>query len=487
MFGPLLPEYVGSVRILEEIGRGGMGTVYRGHDESVDRDVAVKLLTASDGELTRRLAREGRMLADLTHPNIVRVQEAAEIDCVHYIIMELVRGVPVSALIPLSFERAVDVARQVCLALAHAHARGIVHRDIKPSNILVEPGGRVKVTDFGLARDVECTDPAVTQSRVVVCTPGYAAPEVWAGAPLNPRMDVYAIGVLLLDMTCGREQSQQIHQIRPDLARVIRRATAVSPWARYADAAEMGRALVGVQRRTRRRRWAAALVPVAAGLVVSLSAVPLDRAASTSQPGVYVFRQGLHDYEGARDHWFSSRPGEAQNPDSVLMRTGRYEAGEFQAVLRFSDVFGDGPRQLARGTPIAHATLTLHLPSNYQYAEGGAFAVHQLLVDWKATDGYAAKPWNGGATSLIDLDDTEARAIPADDAARYVAKDGLIPSGTRIELDATKIVDSAIDGADHLDFLLRSVGSRGDDTPFIAGSRWYDPELRPTLSITVFH
>lgn len=486
LFGAVLPERVGSVRLLEEIGRGGMGTVYRGYDDAVGREVAVKLLTSPEGTSTKRMEREGRLLASLSHPNLVQVYAAGAGDCQHYIIMELVEGAALSTLLPLSVDRAVDVARQICAALAHAHARGIVHRDIKPSNVLVEADGRVKVSDFGLAREVEPTELNVTQSRVVVCTPGYAAPEVWAGAKPAAQMDVYSVGVLLLDMISERNRAAQLH---PGLARVVRQATAVRPVDRYADAQQLGRALAKLREHGRRRRQFAALAPalagLAAGLAVLLGAVTLEQAAPSVDAEAHRFRQGLDGYQGARDHWFSSRAGEAHNPESPYLRTGRHESGEFQAVLGFSGLFGEGQGQLVPGTAIARASLTLQLPIELQYSEGEALAVHQLLVDWQDGDGYGADPWKLGATPLVDLDDVEAQMIPADDSARY-ATDGVMPRGTTIELDVTSIVASWSAGAVNCGFLLRSVGGAGGDTPFIASSRWYDPKLRPTLTIATF-
>jgi eukaryotic-like serine/threonine-protein kinase len=239
------PGRIGALELEEEIGRGGMGRVFRARHVRLDRAVAVKFLArevASSPEAQARFAREARALALLDHPNIVRVHDFGEEEGERFLVMELVEGRSLAELLPLSPAEAVRVALRVCEALAYAHARGVVHRDIKPANILVDGAGRVKVTDFGIARIVRQEGPrdTLTAAHVVVGTPEYMAPEALAGAPPEPRMDVYAVGVLLHEMVTGRPPVPGAPVLTGALGAVVRRAVALEPSRRYASAQALG-------------------------------------------------------------------------------------------------------------------------------------------------------------------------------------------------------------------------------------------------------
>ncbi|WP_162159708.1 serine/threonine-protein kinase [Cystobacter fuscus] len=239
------PERIGALELEEEIGRGGMGQVFRARHVRLDRPVAVKFLigeAASSPEAQARFAREARALALLDHPHIVRVHDFGEEEGERYLVMELVEGRGLSELLPLPPAEAVRVALQVCDALAYAHARGVVHRDIKPANILVDGDGRVKVTDFGIARIVrsEGRRDTLTAVHTVVGTPEYMAPEALAGAAPDPRMDVYAVGVLLHEMVTGRPLTAGSPTLTGALGTMVRRAVALDPTRRYASAHALG-------------------------------------------------------------------------------------------------------------------------------------------------------------------------------------------------------------------------------------------------------
>ncbi|MGH2593110.1 MAG: protein kinase domain-containing protein, partial [Anaerolineae bacterium] len=141
-------------RLDAELGRGGMGVVYRARDTLLDRDVAVKVLSAAalGTEGRARLLREAQSAAQLNHPNIVGVHDAGEADSVPFIVMELVEGESLYNRRPAALDEILSLARQMCAALEHAHAHGIVHRDLKPENVLITPDGTAKLMDFGLAR-----------------------------------------------------------------------------------------------------------------------------------------------------------------------------------------------------------------------------------------------------------------------------------------------------------------------------------------------
>ena len=197
-------------RLREQIGRGGMGVVWRARDERLGRDVALKVLhpwVADDPELRERFEREAAALARLEHPNVVRLYDVLENDGQTVLVMEVVDGVSLDTLIAgraLDWEETRRYGAPVAAALAHAHTRGVVHRDLTPANVLVERGtGRVVVTDFGLARLARSPRSAPV-SGVLAGTPEYWAPEQAAGRATGPATDLYALGCILFRMLSGR-------------------------------------------------------------------------------------------------------------------------------------------------------------------------------------------------------------------------------------------------------------------------------------------
>ena len=190
-------------QILGELGRGGMGVVYLGHDEVLDRDVAIKLV--SDPQLDEkgraRVLREARLAGQLNHPNIVAVHDAGETGGNPYIVMEHIEGKSVFQCPPRNLEEIKQIALQICDALDHAHANGIVHRDLKPENIVLAEDGRVKLTDFGLAMKMSSR---ISSEGSVVGTVYYLAPELLQGKNIDQRADLYALGVLLYEWCTGQ-------------------------------------------------------------------------------------------------------------------------------------------------------------------------------------------------------------------------------------------------------------------------------------------
>jgi eukaryotic-like serine/threonine-protein kinase len=198
----------GRYRIDTIIAAGGMATAYRAHDEELDRVVAVKMLDeglAGDASFRRRFLREARTAARLAHPNVVQVFDAGE-DGVPYIVMELVEGENLAEILKrrrrLPWQEAVDLARQACAALAHAHEHGIVHRDVKPQNLLVRDDGTLKITDFGIARAAEET--RLTQAGTILGTAAYLSPEQAAGEEVTLAADLYSLGAVLYEVIGGR-------------------------------------------------------------------------------------------------------------------------------------------------------------------------------------------------------------------------------------------------------------------------------------------
>ncbi|RIV41336.1 serine/threonine-protein kinase [Micromonospora radicis] len=201
----------GRYRLEQRIGIGGMSEVWRGHDEVLDRPVAVKLVSPGlDGEgSVERIRAEARSAARLVHPNVASVHDFGACATVPgreapYIVMELVPGETLAVHLragPLDWRIAVRVCAEVSAALAAAHAHGIVHRDVKPANVMLTPAG-VKVLDFGIAAPAGADDP--TPEGIVVGTPAYLAPEQLCRAPATPAADMYALGVLLYYCLTGR-------------------------------------------------------------------------------------------------------------------------------------------------------------------------------------------------------------------------------------------------------------------------------------------
>ena len=243
------PALGGSVEILEEIGTGGMGTVHLGRHVRLDQTVAVKLLAphlCADPEFEKRFEREARALAMLSHPNIVGVHDFGREDDQSYIVMEYVGGGSIASRIPLEVPEAIEIAIQTLDALAYAHKKGVVHRDIKPANILLDADGRVKVSDFGIARLVgpDSQGWTVTSAHEVAGTPFYMAPEAKGGAEPDPRMDIYSVGVFLYQMVTGRLPLGDFDAAPSPLDPIIRKALAPDPKKRYSSAEEMKRALL---------------------------------------------------------------------------------------------------------------------------------------------------------------------------------------------------------------------------------------------------
>ena len=186
----------------EQLGRGGMGTVHRAHDNVLDRDVAVKLLseTRLGTEGRERMLREAQAIAKLNHPNIVQVYDAGQLDGTPFIVMEMVEGHSLHDQPPKDFAGVVSIARQICAALEHAHQHGIVHRDLKPENVIIETNETTKLMDFGLARSVASR---MTTEGEISGTVFYLAPELALGQDFDGRADLYSLGVMLYELTAG--------------------------------------------------------------------------------------------------------------------------------------------------------------------------------------------------------------------------------------------------------------------------------------------
>jgi serine/threonine-protein kinase len=205
----LVGKTLGSYQILEELGRGGMGIVYRAYQPSLNRYVALKVLPpalAYDRELVERFVREARSAARLRHPNIVVIFDVGQQGGLYYIVMELIEGLTLSQLIQqqgaLPLARTVNIVQQVGNALDFAHQSGFVHRDVKPANIFVGAKDHVTLTDFGIAKAAAGT--SLTRTGALMGTPEYMAPEQASGQPVTAAVDQYALGIVTYQMLSGK-------------------------------------------------------------------------------------------------------------------------------------------------------------------------------------------------------------------------------------------------------------------------------------------
>ena len=202
---------VGHYELLDVLGRGGIGTVYKARDLKLDRDVAVKFLApaiASDAEQKARFVREAKAASILDHPDICTIHEISETEEGQlFIVMAYCRGQSLRTRLerkPLNIREAVDVAQKVAVGLQHAHQNGIVHRDIKPSNIMVAEDGAIKIVDFGLARLSDQDTTSLTREGAILGTVAYMSPEQLRGNTVDSRTDIWSWGIMLYEMLCGQ-------------------------------------------------------------------------------------------------------------------------------------------------------------------------------------------------------------------------------------------------------------------------------------------
>ncbi len=301
----LIGRTLGHYRIVEQIGEGGMGVVYRARDERLQRDVALKVLPGApaDRDSRARLLREARSASALNHHHICTIHDVGHVEGVDFIVMEYVAGRPLNELISAPGLPSDAVARyggQIADALVHAHARGVVHRDLKTANVVVTNEGRVKVLDFGLALRSAAAEPAAgttsawssSGGEVIAGTPLYMAPEVLRGERADARSDIWGLGVILFEMATGQRPFQgstqlevigailhQPHlplpaQVPAPLRAAIQRCLEKEPGRRFQRATQVRDALQAAATapapRPRRLRARPALVWGAVALVVGL-------------------------------------------------------------------------------------------------------------------------------------------------------------------------------------------------------------------------
>jgi eukaryotic-like serine/threonine-protein kinase len=331
----------GRYRIQRKLGAGGMADVYLAEDQELGRRVAIKILNSrhgNDDQFIERFRREAKNAAALNHPNIVSIYDRGEAEDTYYIAMEFLDGRTLKELIvgrgaaPINV--AIEYARQILSALRFAHRHGIVHRDIKPHNVLVDGEGRVKVTDFGIAR---AGTSQMTETGSIVGTAQYLSPEQARGGEVDPRSDLYSLGIVLYELLTGKTPfdgetpveiamkhlstapkppSRLRSDIPPELDMVVLRALAKNPDDRYQSADEMEADLERVARGARvsattadtatqvlSRPAAAAVVAAEAATAATMIATPPPATARSAPPPVITEEEETYQEGGDRPLW----------------------------------------------------------------------------------------------------------------------------------------------------------------------------------------
>jgi len=258
---------LGHYDIVAELGRGGMGVVYKGYEESLHRYVAIKVLAdslAHDESIRERFLREARSMAALNDPHIIQIHFIGEEDGQPYFVMEFVEGESLGSMLKrdhrLTVEQAAKIIHQTAQGLATAHDLGVIHRDIKPGNLMISNRGTVKIADFGIALSNQDLSKKLTSTGEFVGTPGYLSPEVCLGKPVDRRSDIFSLGIVLFEMLTGKmpfnDESPlglmlevvkaEIPDVRelnasvdPEIARILARMIAKEPGDRYQDCHEL--------------------------------------------------------------------------------------------------------------------------------------------------------------------------------------------------------------------------------------------------------
>ncbi len=438
---------LGRYVLLEELGRGGMGVVYRAWDPELSRLVALKLLgdrAALEPDARERFAREGRSAASLRHPGVVSVYDVGTHGDLPFLVMDYVAGAPLSSKRgSLGREEAIRITREVALALDHAHGAGIVHRDVKPENVLLDTEGRPLLTDFGLAHHVT-NDGRLTATGEILGTVRYMAPEQAEGIPdgIGPPADIWALGAMLYEAFCGRppfeagspietlariltEDPEPPRAVDPtipeEVEAVILRCLRKDPRARFASAGALAEALgrLGEARSPRPATGSGSVARPAAPSTLVVAAITLVVLGLVALGAFLVGRSGPSD--GPTDPRGGGGPSapvarivlpsEPIVTDGSDRRVGRVEGADVDVVW-----FGDVP------VPTDDGRFAIPTPST-----DGA---HVLVV--------SLEKGGGGATGRV--------TVVRDASPPILAVDAPAPSGEAEVEVVGRVRDAHLDG-----------------------------------------
>jgi len=383
---PFVGKTIGSFRIREKIGEGGMGAVYRAIHTTLQRDAAFKILPAhlvkENPSFVKRFLVEARAAAKLNHPNIVQVYDAGEVRGVYFIAMEFVRGMNIREFLErtgtLSEISAVDIVLQASLGLEAAKEEKIIHRDIKPDNLMIMRNAQVKVMDFGLAKNVEAAS-TLTQTGQVIGTPTYMSPEQGEGEPADFRSDIYSLGATLFELVTHQKPYEassaigvmimHVKEPVPDPVRInpginkrlrdiIQRMMAKRPHNRYQSYGELIEALADVkmslERKTAQRGYG-----TGATTLGDLSEVILGAGGTARRTRLDRNATRMIAAQTRRKSTLLTRPEEVHNTPHLRALYWGFGAllvaGVVAMILGFSGVLGGGDEfgnGTANGTPL---------------------------------------------------------------------------------------------------------------------------------------
>ena len=323
---------IGKYRIVEQVGEGAMGVVYRATDPVLNRTVAVKVMcdaVARDDDLRGRFLREAQAAGSLQHPNVITIYDFGEVDGHLFIAMEFVEGQDLEDLanrnVALPFVDKLDIVIDVLSGLAFAHKRGIVHRDIKPANIRIDDEGRARVMDFGIAH---LSASSMTRTGIMVGTPAYMAPEQIVGTPVSPATDLFSVGTVLYELLSGSKpfQAESIQSIMYQivsqpapplnsaklgipaaLESIVNRAMAKDAQDRYPSAVEMANALTAVRAGLDRDASGSKTISLRSAIDMGLTAERAARQRKANRRGALIGASAAAAVGGRVTRSFASR------------------------------------------------------------------------------------------------------------------------------------------------------------------------------------
>ena len=487
---------VGGYRLTRFLGRGAMGVVFAGHEETLDRPVAIKFLNpvlAARSESRERFLREARAIAAVNHPHVVTILAVAEIQGLPYLVMERFEGMSLEAMLadqaagrrsPLSAAEIAGIARQLAAGLQAAHTAGLLHQDIKPANVLISPDAAVvKLTDFGLARSL-----TEASSDQLAGTPGYLSPEVLAGEKPDPRSDLFGLGCVLRELVTGRpavapDGGWRLEADSPrqpaagaasgstGLAAIIDRLLATDPAARFQSAAEVERAVATA--------GPAAVPPRQIGRPGSRPAWPRRQlilaglaAAAVAVAGLFLLRRPDDAAVVTAESLAEAIESAAEGEVITIPGDGLFELDAFDLGSRDLTIRGDGSRPVLRFVAGEEAT------GGSLFASEGNLALEGVSLELVLAD--ATDPEQ--AWCLIRLDGGSLRL---DDCSLEVAGEGSCI--TALESPRLEILDSSLHAPEGtaIDWTPASGGEAAAERSIISGqTAWAiaDPS-QATLSL----
>lgn len=367
----------GRYHVVKEVGKGAMGVVYRAHDPDIDRIVALKVLRpdrVTSQDFVSRFLKEAKAIGRLSHPNIVTVYDVGSDNNNIYIAMEFLEGKPLNEILrerALSLEEIIRVGSQIADSLRYAHEKGIVHRDIKPPNIILNDEGQVKITDFGIAHIEDPSSTQQTKAGEILGTPMYMAPEQIVGGSVDGRSDLYALGVILYEMTTRKrpfkgdnlasifhsitqEMPERPEMLNPEIPKplsdLIMKCIQKRPEERFSTGAQVAEALRNCTRRSDFQktghsagfRAPRSLLWVASVLMVSMAAAAFFLIISPVKPPEKPPEsQEVHSSTRQGHTGGPQEPGDIKSPGSQTKPVEKPD--DLSSVNRGTDLPGSGP------------------------------------------------------------------------------------------------------------------------------------------------